>query len=136
MKKLFLSFACLIVVMGFFFFVSCGTPKNPVERIGWDFMDAYYVNMDLSKALALADGVAADKIRQSEQFREGFSPDASAHRPRIDFEMTDSQILSEEATLLYDLSIHPEKSDPRKQRTRLKLRLKNNAWKVTQFSDF
>ncbi len=135
MKKIFLflaSFFCLAVMS----ITACNTPKNPAERIGWDFMGAYYESMDLSAALNLSDGVAAEKIRQSEGFREGLSPDAAAHRPNVDFKMLDSQTSGEEATLIYEVSIRPEKSEPRKQKTRLKLRLKNGVWKVTQFSDF
>ncbi|MBI2981277.1 MAG: hypothetical protein HYY44_03095 [Deltaproteobacteria bacterium] len=98
-------------------------------------MEAYYVTADLQKAVPLASGLALEKIQSSLRLREGQAIDESTHRPRVSFKKTEGQVNGDEAVYLFLVTIAPPDFQPIKKQSRLRIRLQEGAWKVTQFSD-
>jgi hypothetical protein len=115
---------------------GCGRgPSTPAEKTANAFMEAYYVRADLPAASKLADGLALSKIAGSEALREGLSVDAAAHQPKVSFDLAGSRAGGEEAEYVYAIEFRPEKSAVVRKTTRLKVRLRDGQWKVTQFTD-
>lgn len=109
--------------------------KTPAEAAAGAFMEAYYVNANLDEASRLADGLALEKVRSGQALREGLAIDPAAHHPKIHFTMAESKEGAGEADYLYHVEFRPEKSGPVRKTARLKLRLRDGQWKVTQFTD-
>lgn len=129
MKRVLFSFLGLLLAFG------CAGSKSPAEKTARGFMDAYYVNADLNEASRFAEGLALEKIKAGLQLREGFTIDSAAHQPKVRYKPVESRSGPEETDFFYDVEFRPEKSDPVRKKTRLKLRLRDGQWKVTQFSD-
>jgi hypothetical protein len=115
---------------------GCGSaPAAPAEKTANAFMEAYYVRADLQEASALADGLALDKVSGSASLREGLAIDSAAQHPKVRFELSDSRAGRDEAEYLYDVDFRPEKSEAVRKTARIKVRLRDGRWKVTQFTD-
>ncbi len=130
LKNRILCFVLAAVVWG----CAAGSTSS-VEKTAGAFMTAYYVKADLQEASGLADGLALDKIKGSESLRQGLAVDAAAHQPKVRFKLVESRLGGEEAEYLYDVEFRPEKSDSVRKTVRLKVRLRDEQWKVTQFTD-
>jgi hypothetical protein len=115
---------------------GCGAaPATPAEKTANAFMEAYYVRADLQEASSLADGLALDKVSGSVSLREGLAIDVAAHHPKVRFELSGSRAGGEEAEYLYDVEFRPDKSEAVQKTARIKVRLRDGRWKVTQFTD-
>lgn len=107
----------------------------PSERVAYDFMEAYYVSADLQRAEQLASGLALEKIQSSVQLREGQTIDETTRRPEVSFKKIEGQVNGDEAVYLFLVTISPSDFQPIKKQSRLRIRLQEGVWKVTQFSD-
>lgn len=116
------------------FFVACAAP-HPSEPVAKDFMNAYYASADLQKAEQLSSGLALEKIQSSLQLREGQAIDASTHHPRVSFKKIEGQVNGDEALYLFLVTVSPPDFQKIKKQSRLRIRLQEGVWKVTQFSD-
>ncbi len=130
-------------------FVSCAKPvSSGMENTADQFMDQYYVAIDLKKAHALSSGLAASKIDESVrligQVTENSSGNAhpSAQKSEVSFKKGKVVEGKEEGDVYYDLTIKPKGGDAIHKKTHLKLRLlapdadsEDRNWRVTQFVD-
>jgi hypothetical protein len=115
---------------------SCSRASQaPAESTARDFMDAYYVKADLGVAELFVDGLALERVKNSLALREGLSVDGAAHQPKVRFELLETRQGADEAEFIYKVEFRPEKADPVRKKTRVKVRLREGLWKVTQFTD-
>jgi hypothetical protein len=125
-----------LLFLSFVVILCCQAAKSPSEKVARQFMDHYYVETNLPLALEDTDGYAMEKIRKSVQLTEGQVLDASAHRPKITYNLLESRIGGDEADFLFQVVIEPKKMSPIRKKTLVKIRQrKEGEWKVTQFSD-
>lgn len=108
---------------------------GPDEAAARDFMDAYYVKADLTRAQEFADGLALEKVKGSVALREGLTIDSEAYHPNVSCKLLESHSGPEESEFIYRVEFRPKKSDAVIKKTRVKVRLRDARWKVTQFSD-
>lgn len=122
-------FTVLLVVLG------CHEAHPPSERVARDFVSAYYVEIDLAKALHYADGLAASKISESLRLTEGVPPGTAARKPRVETKLLRSEHDSLGDRYLFELTIKPDDFPQIIRKTMIRVHGQGAEWKVAQFYD-
>ena len=132
MRRLIIGFGGLCAVL----IGSCSAPITPPQRAAEKFLDAYYVNIDLTAAAALTEGYAASKVEEGQLLTAGQAIDASTQRPSILYKlMKQEDVGPDETNLLYELSITPPKASKFTKKSYIKVRRSNDQWKVALFRE-
>ncbi|MBI3541309.1 MAG: hypothetical protein HY073_04135 [Deltaproteobacteria bacterium] len=127
----------IIFWLGIFFLcVACSRSSNPSELIARQFMDLYYVKADLAAALGSTDGYAHQKLQEGIQLTEGQAIAETTHHPKIQVSLLESHQEQGEADYLFHVVIEPTKASSIQKKVMLKVREREGAWRVTQFSDY
>ncbi|MDO8461434.1 MAG: hypothetical protein Q7S98_01095 [Deltaproteobacteria bacterium] len=132
-KKLFLGLLAIS-------FLGCSAAKSPSENVARQFVEAYYLKIDLNAAIKVCDGLALEKIRQEIQLREGQSISPDTRQPKVSYKKV-KELVEKEAgealteVYLFELTITPQDYASLKRISRVKVRQIGEDWKVIQFSD-
>jgi len=127
------------IVIGLIFLHACGSGTGP-DQVAKRFVKHYYVETNLTEASHDCDGLALQKVKNSQTLVSGQIIDQGTRRPKIFYDLLEakggSTESSEEATYLFRVTIQPPDFPEMVRNTSLKLRRRESGWKVTQFSDY
>ncbi len=114
-------------------FTMTACSKGPAsEQVVQQFMEDYYVKMDLKGAEALSMGLAKEKLDREIQLVGGQTLGSSAHVPTVDIALKSKDFESaEEASYIY--RVIPKVHDVGERMVYVKLRHEGGQWKVSQF---
>lgn len=113
--------------------VSC-TQTSESEKIARDFIQSYYVQMDLNHVLPYTEGLARDRIKSQIDLLGGQMPGAAAQIPTVDYKLLSQSSEGSEA-MSYIFLITPKVSDIGKRKVYVKLRQDGKNWKVSQYTE-
>ncbi len=121
-------FVCLLLF-------GCHAAPSASEQAARNFVDAYYVQINLPQALSFSDGLAANKIQTSVDLTKGVPPQEGDLRPKVSFKMIKKENDDLGERYLFELSIKPKNFSEITRQTVVRVRQTEAGWKVTQFSD-
>lgn len=116
------------------FFPACGN-TSASDTIASSFLNQYYVNVDLSQAKKLTDGLATRKIEQEEALLEGVGRGREKRRD-TSYRLLQKREEGERVAFLYELMIEGRGVPTLKKRLLLSVAKVDGAWRITNFSDF
>lgn len=116
------------------FLPACGNTSAP-DTIASSFLNQYYVNVDLSQAKKLTDGLATRKIEQEEALLEGVGRDREKRRD-ASYRLLQKREEGERIAFLYEVMIKGRGVPTLKKRLLLSVAKVDGAWRITNFSDF
>lgn len=128
------------------FFLTLAVPlamsacaKPPVsQRVAAQFMDAYYVQIDLKAADQLSSGLAKDRLDQQIKLLDGTStgtsPGAGANAPTVTYRLV-SQESPAAGEFNYIFEVDPHVQDIGKRKVFVKVREEGGKFSVSQFTE-
>lgn len=130
-------FRCLSVLAlcSFLSVSSCNKYVNdPDLKLARDFIDAYYVMADQTKAMTLSSDRAEEALRKEAELVKGIEGRERAYAARdVVFDLKDSRKTGDEADYFYELKIiQPELGDTKKT---VHLVIDRKAGKVKSFGE-
>jgi hypothetical protein len=109
---------------------------RPAKKIADAFIHSYYVTIDPQAALAFCAGLACQTLKQELVLRGSQKIELDTKRPQIAFTYTRAHQKSEDVMqLYYQLKIRPPEAEAFTKDLYIKLRLKEDTWKVVQFRE-
>jgi len=106
--------------------------EPPSELIAKQFMDSYYVKINLPDAAKLTSGLAQEKLSHQMSLLDGTKINSNTNVPTVDFKLISSENPSgEEATYVFEVIPHVQDVGHRK--VFVKLRRDGQNWLVSQF---
>ena len=113
---------------------SKSKPASDPREVADQFMDLYYVRMNMAEALKVSGGEARKKLKAQMDAVKDVKPDKPAGKPAVKFEMTASDKASAtEANFTYRVT--PQTSDVRPINVQLSLVAQKERWRVRSFSE-
>ena len=113
---------------------SKNEPASDPREVADQFMDLYYVRMNMGEALKLSGGEARKKLRAQMDAVKDMKPDKPAGKPAVKFEMSASgKASAKEASFTYRVT--PQTSDVGPIDVQLGLVAQKERWRVRSFSE-
>ena len=127
------GFLLSLIVPFTFTAAACAKP-SPSQQMANQFIEAYYVQINLKSAEVLTSGLAKEKLDKQMQLVQGAGAEPLSEKPRVTFALIKKDSDSaDSATYVYEVRTHVE--DVGKRMVFVKLRQESGAWKVTQFTE-
>jgi hypothetical protein len=118
-----------------FWISACGHDLNTAQGIAEEFVDQYYVVIDLPKAKALAVSVALSKLNEESRLTAGQTIDASTRKPRIHYKLLEKREGDQRATFLYEGTIQSDDNTSFTRQWLITTRKEGNQWRVSNFTE-
>lgn len=134
-------FSCFFVTLAF---IACGVSNDPRE-VADAFCFRYFIQLNQREALAIASGLAADKLKKEIDLLKGGARDfqdgeREFHRlkPFIDYKMIQrTEQDADHVMFLYHLQIEPRQGSEKMEREILvSAILENGRWTVNNYEDY
>lgn len=130
------SIAALFGIVGLVGTVGChADPSTPQGRAEL-FLDAYYVEINLPRALEQTAGIARAKVEQSIELTKGQVLDESTQRPRVHYRFAEEHPDGDATVNYVYLADITADGDTSQRKFMLTVRRQDDDWKVTNFSEF
>ncbi len=115
-------------------FAACSPAEGP-ESIAQSFVERYYVHPDLSRAKALAHGLARHKIDKEEQLLQAVTRGTGAGDREVSYSLYTSRKMGEDRIFfVYDLAISVDRRVMKKRAYISTSRVKE-GWRVTNYQE-
>jgi hypothetical protein len=128
----------MALVLGLAAVVSCqrGLDPNNVRSMGDAFVQAYYVEANLSAAQAYCGALACQKLADELSLRAGQPISSETRQPQITARRLREIPTDDEAIrILYEIRVKPPELDAFTREAYLKLRQQGQEWRVIQFAE-
>ena len=113
---------------------SKNKPASDPRQVADQFMDLYYVRMNMREALKLSGGEARKKLKAQIDAVKDVKPDKPAGEPAVKFEMTaNDKASATQANFTYHVT--PQTSDVGPIDVQLSLAAQKERWRVQSFSE-
>ncbi len=106
--------------------------KPTAQSVAEQLLDAYYIERDLQKALAVTEGAAKERVREEAKLVEGAGPRPGG--PRVYYRLEKSQPTAEGTRLTYELTIDSDGVEMKK-RVAVDVRKLGEGYKVAAFAE-
>jgi len=117
--------------------LSCGPGVDTSEGIARQFMDRYYVAIDLTGAKKLCTGLALKKINKELELTQGQDITSDTRKPHIRYSLLSQKKVGKFLMIfLFENEIHVKKMGVYKKRCQIALRKREQDWKVSHFKDY
>ena len=114
---------------------ACGHDLNTAQGVAEEFVDQYYVNIDLAKAKALVVSVALHKVNEELRLTAGQKIDASTQKPRINYKLLEKKEGPERSMFLYEGTIQSDDGTSFTRKWLITSRREADNWRVSNFTD-
>src|SRR5262244_2410167 len=115
-------------------FAGCSKGGNPVA-VSREFIDRYYIERDHAKALEVAEGGAAERIRSERKLlEEAGTGGYTGVQPRVFYNLQSERPSGERTELLYYLTVDSSGVQLKKE-VRIVVRKLGSEYKVSFFQD-
>jgi hypothetical protein len=112
-----------------------GRDLSTAQGTAEEFLDQYYVNIDLQKAREFTVGLARQKLDEELRLTAGQVIDASTRRPRVDYRLLEKKERVQRASFLYLGTIQAEDAPEFTRRWLVLTRKEGDRWKVSNFTE-
>ena len=114
------------------FAVAACQGKGAPDIVAQQFMDSYYVNMNLDGAKKLSMGLAQEKLSDQIKLLDGQTITAGTNVPKVTYRVLSSEDGADgEKSYVFEVTPHEEEVGKRK--VMVKVRQDNGEWRVSQF---
>ena len=113
----------------------CQKVPASAEQVARDFVESYYVEINLAQALTYTEGLAADRVNMSLQLTHGQAPDATALKPQVSTKLLTKEADALGDRYLFQLQIRPKNFEPFQRKIMVRVQPVGSGWKVAQFVD-
>lgn len=128
--------ASIAALFGLLATLGChADPSTPQGRAEL-FIDAYYVEINLPRALEQTTGVARSKVEQNIELTKGQVVDESTPRPRVHYRFAEEHPDGDTTVNYVYLADITADGDTSQRKFMLTVRRQDDGWKVTNFSEF
>jgi hypothetical protein len=124
-----------IISIGAFWLAACGRDLNTAQGVAEEFLDQYYVNIDLQKAKQHTVSVASAKIEEQLKLTTGQKIDASTQRPRVNYSLLEKEEGEQRSTYLYEGNIQSNDGTSFTRKWRIAARKEKMGWRISNFSE-
>jgi hypothetical protein len=136
-ERLAITQRVLICTAAFVVLSGCSKTRS-AEAVAQEFVDAYYIERDHQKALAVSTGVAADRVRtEAKLVEDGKAAGAtsSAVLPHVYYKLKQKETTGGDNTLLYALTVDSGGVQLKKE-VRLRVRkMRERDYRVSYFTE-
>jgi hypothetical protein len=113
---------------------GCSKSGSPVAA-SREFIDRYYIERDHAKALEVAEGGAAERIRSERKLlEEAGTGGYTGVQPRVFYNLQSERPIGDQTELIYNLTVDSSGVQLRKE-VRIVVRKVGSEYKVTFFHD-
>lgn len=117
--------------------VACGPGADTPEGMARQFMDQYYVAINLARAKELCDGLARTKIEKELELTRGQEITPDTRKPHIRYRLLkQSKTGTSLMVFLFENEIRIDKKRIYMKRCQVFLRKRAQGWKVSHFKDY
>jgi hypothetical protein len=114
--------------------IGCSKTRSPVSA-SQEFIDRYYIERDHAKALEVAEGGAAERIRSEKKLlEEGGTGGYSGVQPRVFYNLEKQQPIGDQTELTYRLTVDSSGVELKK-RVRIIVKKVGTGYKVIFFDE-
>jgi hypothetical protein len=126
----------LALGLAILFGAGCGPDPSTARGTAEAFLDAYYVTINLKKALPYTAGLAREKVQQSIDLTSGQPIDGSTNTPNVHYELIEERPQGEgTVSFAYLGTIRSDGGDATNRRWLLTVRRDGDAWRVMNFQE-
>lgn len=108
---------------------------SPSQQLADQFMEAYYVQIDVQNALPFTEGLAKEKLAGQLKLMQGDGgSEPASGKPRVSLSLIDQKSPSEDSAIyVYQVKTHVQ--DVGNRNVFVKLRKDGGKWLVSQFTE-
>jgi hypothetical protein len=114
---------------------SCGRASD-AEATASQFIDRYYVKVDLARAKEFTGGLATRKIDQEQALLQGTSGDPGTRRRDVAYHLVEKRSEGARLILVYDIDIRGQGVPVLRKRSLISVEKLGAEWRVMNFHDF
>ena len=129
----FFSYAALVVWV--LLINGCSHDLGTAEGVVQEFLDQYYVKIDIPKAKQYTVGLALEKLNEESKLTAGQRIDASTQKPTISYKLVEKRETPNRASFLYQGTIRSDDGSSFTRKWLIAARRENNGWRVSNFSE-
>lgn len=118
-----------------FFLGACDRDLGTAQGVTEEFLDQYYVHIDLQKAKEQTTSLALEKINEEIRLTAGQVIDASTRKPKIHYRLLEKKEGAGRAAFLYEGTIEVEDAPTFTRRWYVLARKEGGRWKVSNFTE-
>jgi hypothetical protein len=119
------------------FTINACAKQSASDQVAKQFMEAYYVRIDLKAAEAVSSGLAREKLSHQVQLLDGTSsgtsPGSAANVPAVTYRLVSTQPRPDDT--IYIFEVNPHAQDVGKRKVFVKVRNEDGHWAVSQFTE-
>ena len=130
-----MNFLLTILLVSLPFAIGCSRDLGTAEGVAEEFVDQYYVNIDLQKAKEYAVSVALAKVNEEIRLTTGQKIDASTRKPRINYRLLERKQATNRQTFLYEGTIQSDDGTSFTRKWLVTARKEGNRWRVSNFTE-
>jgi hypothetical protein len=134
MKQTLSTFAFLFLVESLFL-GGCGHDLGTAQGVAEEFVDQYYVNIDLQKAKTHTVSLALAKVNEEIRLTAGQKIDASTNKPKINYRLLEKKEGGQRASFLYEGTIHTDDGSSFTRKWIISARKESDQWRVSNFAE-
>ena len=127
--------ATLVIFSWALFLSACGRDLGTAQGVVDEFLDQYYVKIDLPKAKAYAVSVALEKINHEIRLTVGQQIDASTRKPKVNYQLLEKKEGGERASFLYEGRIQSDDGTSFTRKWLVSARKEGAQWRVSNFTE-
>ncbi len=134
LRKTFFTLALPLLVWAT---VLCGCSRDlgTAQGVVEEFLDQYYVNIDLQKAKTHTVSLALAKVNEEIRLTAGQKIDASTNKPKINYRLLEKKEGGRRASFLYEGTIHTDDGSSFTRKWIISARKESDQWRVSNFAE-
>ena len=113
---------------------ACARNLSTAQGVAEEFVDQYFVNIDLQKAKTYAVSVALGKIIEEIRLTTGQQIDATTHKPQVNYSLLEKNEGDSRSTYLYEVRVRSDDGTSFTRNWLITVRKDNKAWRVSNFT--
>ena len=125
------AFAILIAALA----LGCH-PANSARGVVDNFIDQYYVAINLKAAEQFCTGLALDKIHHEMELTSGQKIDANTRKPVVHYKLTAERDATDHIEFLFRATIDVPEGGTFNRNWLITARKDTDTWKVSNFDDY
>ena len=116
---------------------ACQRDAHSARGIAERFLDAHYVEINLSAAKAYCTGLALSRVEDEIRLTTGQLIDESTRKPRVHYRLLQEKKRGDKSTsFLYEATISVDGAGQFTKKVLLTLRQGEEGWRVANYSEF
>jgi hypothetical protein len=117
--------------------VACRSDEKSAVGVSERFIDAHYVNINLTAAVPFCTGIALRKLQEEQRLTQGQRIDETTRKPTVRYRLIDKKEEDgDHATFIFEGTIQVEDAGQFKRKWLISTRRTGDVWKVSNFEEF